>query len=223
MQQAKPEALTMVPGNAVGLQSTDTPPADDKAKAPSGFRADVEGLRALSVLLVIACHAGIPFLAGGFVGVDVFFVISGFLITGLLFREAAATGRVSIRNFYARRARRILPMAALVLLSVCLASWLLMPAIDRAGVGTDVTGAALFVSNWVFAAQANDYFAMNVTSSPVLHFWSLSVEEQFYLIWPVLVFALAVIGKRRGLSTGRKRALIGVGLALPIAASLAWS
>lgn len=209
--------------NAAGQQSTDLPSATSRTKAPSGFRADVEGLRALSVLLVVACHAGIPFLAGGFVGVDVFFVISGFLITGLLFREAAATGRVSIRNFYARRARRILPMAALVLLSVCIASWLLIPPIDRPGVGTDVTGAALFVSNWVFAAQANDYFAMTVASSPVLHFWSLSVEEQFYLIWPVLIFALAVIGKRRGLSTGRKRALIGIGLALPIAASLVWS
>ncbi len=195
----------------------------DVSPSHSGFRSDIEGLRALSVLLVALAHAGVPFLTGGFVGVDVFFVISGFLITGLLVRESDTTGKLSIRNFYARRARRILPMAALVLVSVCVASLFLMPQVDRHGVGTDVTGAALFVSNWVFAIQANDYFVADITSSPVLHFWSLSVEEQFYLIWPVLILVLASVAKRRGLGASAKRLLIGVGLAVPVTASLAWS
>ena len=180
-----------------------------------GFRADIEGLRAVSVLLVIAGHAGVPFLTGGFIGVDVFFVISGFLITGLLYRESTTTGRISLSGFYARRVRRILPMSALVLISVCVASWLLMPSIDRGGVAMDVTGAALFISNWVFAVQANDYFAMDVTSSPVLHFWSLSVEEQFYVFWPLLIIVIAFVSRRRAITVAI--------LAIPVAISLAIS
>jgi peptidoglycan/LPS O-acetylase OafA/YrhL len=182
------------------------------ATKKSRFRPDIEGLRAVSVLLVIAGHAGVPFLAGGFIGVDVFFVISGFLITGLLYRESTSTGRISLRDFYARRVRRILPMAAVVLVSICLASWLLMPSIDRGPVATDVSGAALFVSNWVFALQANDYFAMDVASSPVLHFWSLSVEEQFYVFWPLLMIVVALISRRR--------AVVLAVLAIPVVASL---
>jgi len=195
---------------AVDASPGESPGAADSNK--SRFRPDIEGLRAVSVLLVIAGHAGVPFLAGGFIGVDVFFVISGFLITGLLYRESTNTGRISLRDFYARRVRRILPMAAVVLVSICLASWLLMPSIDRGPVATDVSGAALFVSNWVFAVQANDYFAMDVASSPVLHFWSLSVEEQFYVFWPLLMIVVALISRRRSV-------IIAV-LAIPVIASL---
>ena len=160
----------------------------------SAFRPDVEGLRGLAVLLVVLFHAGLP-VAGGFVGVDVFFVISGFLITGLLLREHERSGRVSLSRFYARRIRRLLPAAAVVLVASLAATWAFVGLLDRPAVIADGASAALSVSNVRFALAEGDYFAAIARPSPFLHFWSLSVEEQFYLAWPALL--LVVAGGRR--------------------------
>jgi peptidoglycan/LPS O-acetylase OafA/YrhL len=151
------------------------------------FRPDLEGLRGVAILLVLAFHAGIPGIAGGFVGVDVFYVLSGFLITGLLVREHERSGAISLRDFYARRARRILPAAAVVLVLIVIASWFLVAPLQMPSVAADATAAALSVANIRFALQATDYFSNIAPPSPVLHYWSLSVEEQFYLIWPAFL------------------------------------
>ena len=153
----------------------------------STYRPDIDGLRAVAVIAVVLFHAGVPFLSGGFVGVDVFYVLSGFLITGLLVGELQRTGTVSLISFYARRIRRLLPASVLVLSVTALLSTVLLPPLSRADVGGDVVAAALYVSNWHFAAQATDYLSADMMPSPVLHFWSLGVEEQFYLVWPALI------------------------------------
>jgi peptidoglycan/LPS O-acetylase OafA/YrhL len=151
------------------------------------FRSDLEGLRAVAVLLVVLGHAGVPFAAGGYVGVDVFFVISGFLITSLLLREAVTTGRISIRRFYARRALRLLPAAALVLVTTLLAARLWLPAIRLGELSKDALSAAGYVANLRFAVTGTDYLNADAPPSPFQHFWSLAVEEQFYLLWPLLL------------------------------------
>ncbi|MFE2287095.1 acyltransferase family protein [Streptomyces sp. NPDC059443] len=185
------------------------PPASPSGSGESGpsphrsaFRPDIEGLRALAVLAVLAFHAGIPGLAGGFVGVDVFFVVSGYLITGLLVREAVTTGRIRLLDFFSRRARRLLPSAAVVLAAVALAgAWLTVP-LRRADLEHDVVAAALSAANWRFVAQQTDYLAAGRDQSPLLHFWSLAVEEQFYLLWAPLL-ALIVLGVTRSVRRGR--------------------
>src|SRR5919197_5057379 len=149
-------------------------------------RDDIQGLRAVAVLLVVLDHAGVPFLRGGYVGVDVFFVLSGFLITGLLLSEAARRGSVSIGGFYARRARRIIPAAALTLLVTDVAAHHLLNFVRARQVISDSVWAAAFGAN-VHFAQGTDYFARGQPPSPLLHFWTLSVEEQFYLVWPALL------------------------------------
>ncbi|MFE0463007.1 acyltransferase family protein [Kitasatospora sp. NPDC058965] len=162
-----------------------------------GFRPDIEGLRAVALLAVLAFHAGIPHLAGGFVGVDVFFVISGYLITGQLLREATATGRIRLAEFYSRRARRLLPSAAVVLTAVALAgAWLAAP-LRRTDLEYDVLASALSLANWRFVAQQTDYLAAGRDPSPLLHFWSLAVEEQFYLVWAPLLALLVWLAHRR--------------------------
>ncbi|MGY2130024.1 acyltransferase family protein [Blastococcus sp. SYSU DS0617] len=183
------------------------------------FRADIEGLRAVAVGLVLLAHvAGWP--AGGFIGVDVFFVISGFLITGLLLRERARTGRISFRGFYVRRARRILPAAAATLTVTVLASWFLFLGGRFTQTVSDVLWAAFFGANITFARQSTDYFQEGLPPSPVQHFWSLAVEEQFYLVWPVLILAIFAVPLARGRLRGP---LTGAVLLAVSAASLAWS
>lgn len=147
-------------------------------------------------MLVVLFHAGLP-VPGGFVGVDVFFVISGYLITGLLLREHRATGRVSLARFYARRVRRLLPAAAAVILVTLPAAFFVIGPLDRPGVMTDGAAAALSVSNVRFALAEGDYFTPISQPSPFLQFWSLSVEEQFYLVWPALLFLVARGGRLR--------------------------
>jgi peptidoglycan/LPS O-acetylase OafA/YrhL len=181
-------------------------------------RADIQGLRAVAVVGVVAAHvAGWP--GSGYLGVDVFFVISGFVITGVLLRDRQRRGRISLRAFYARRARRILPLALLVLaLTVAVSAWALT-AQRAAEVRTDALWAALFVSNWHAAAVGSDYFALGDAPSPVLHFWSLGVEEQFYLVWPWLVAgALAVAARHRS-----GRVVLGVLCAAVVVGSLGWA
>jgi peptidoglycan/LPS O-acetylase OafA/YrhL len=160
------------------------------------FRPDVEGLRGLAVLLVVLFHAGLG-VPGGFVGVDVFFVISGYLISGRLLRELDASGRIDFARFYARRVRRLLPAAAIVLVATLAVSWWLIDPLDRADVELDGAAAALFISNIRFAVVTGDYFSAVASPSPLLHFWSLAVEEQFYLLWPaVLLVAARLAGLR---------------------------
>ncbi|WSL80159.1 SGNH hydrolase domain-containing protein [Kitasatospora sp. NBC_01266] len=191
----------------------------------AGFRPDIEGLRAVALLAVLAFHAGVPHLAGGFVGVDVFFVISGYLITGQLLREALGTGRIRLAEFYSRRARRLLPSAALVLAAVALAGvWLTAP-LRRTDLEYDVLASALSVANWRFVAQQTDYLAAGRDPSPLLHFWSLAVEEQFYLLWAPLLALLAFLMIRQG--RRRLRAVLiavtSLGTAVSLLLALYWT
>jgi len=201
-------------------RSAETPASQVKAS----HRADIQGLRAVAVLLVVLAHADVPFVPGGFVGVDVFFVLSGFLITGLLLAEARKNGSVSLPEFYLRRARRILPAAALTLLVTNVAVFFALNFVRAREAVHDDLHAAWFAATFRFAAHGVDYFAQNDPPSPVLHYWSLSVEEQFYVVWPLL-FSLALFGvavMRRRNKIGRERRLLVIVLALT-AASLLWS
>jgi peptidoglycan/LPS O-acetylase OafA/YrhL len=186
------------------------------------FRADIEGLRGLAVLLVVLWHAGLPGLPGGFVGVDVFFVISGYLITGLITAEIRARGRLSLTTFYARRARRLLPSAALVLCAVAVAGYLLLPPIRWRDTAWDVVASALYLVNWRFAERSVDYLAATQAPSIVQHFWSLAVEEQFYLVWPLLLVAVAVAVRRRPDRRAFRPIALRVVAALAVG-SFAWS
>jgi peptidoglycan/LPS O-acetylase OafA/YrhL len=179
------------------------------------------------VLLVVFAHAGVWFLPGGFVGVDVFFVLSGFLITNLLLVEARTRGSVSLLEFYLRRARRILPAAVLTLLVTDIAAFFLLNFLQARDAVHDSIHAAAFASNFHFAAEQVDYFARSQPPSPLLHYWSLSVEEQFYLVWPLLfsvaLFGIALVRRRRsGANHRHERRLLLVILALA-GGSLVWS
>ena len=137
------------------------------------FRADIQGLRALSVLVVVLAHSEIPGFFGGFVGVDVFFVLSGFLISRLLIEEIAATGSIDLPRFWIRRARRLLPNALLTLLATLLLTAFVFRAYDLATLAEEISWSVLEVSNFYFADRAIDYFRLDGGPSPVLHFWSL--------------------------------------------------
>lgn len=178
------------------------------------FRPDIEGLRAIAILLVVAAHAGVPWLAGGFVGVDVFFVLSGFLITGKLVQEVTETGKIQLLPFYVRRLRRLLPALLLMLLLVGLASrWLVSPS-DQAEQFFTARMAGLWLSNFYFALANLDYFAPGSESNLYLHTWSLGVEEQFYLIWPALVLWLVGGDGARGISRLKIGMLVVTGASL---------
>ncbi|HEX4304545.1 MAG TPA: acyltransferase family protein [Solirubrobacterales bacterium] len=172
----------------------------DQAEAGRRFRPDIEGLRAVAIVAVLLCHAGVGFLAGGYVGVDVFFVISGFLITRLLLGEMDRTGTISLRGFYARRAKRLLPLSAVLLATVGVLSMILLSPLRNTEVAGDIIASALYVANWHFAAQSVDYFAQGLEPSPVLHLWSLAIEEQFYLVWPGLMLIATWFWRRTGRS-----------------------
>lgn len=159
-------------------------------------RRDIEGLRAVAVLVVVAYHAGITGFAGGFIGVDVFFVISGFLITSLLLNEKISTGRIDLREFYARRIRRLLPISTVVLVVSTLSALVLLPSTSFSSLGSDVVAAAGFVVNMLFAARGTDYLAGDAEPSIFQHYWSLAVEEQFYLIWPSLLAVVSLNAKK---------------------------
>ncbi len=152
-----------------------------------GFRPEIEGMRGVAILIVVLFHCSVPGFSGGFVGVDVFFVLSGFLITGLLVAEIQKTSELSLVRFYARRIRRLLPASALTLaITLLIGAMILAPhELDLAGHAS--RAAALNISNIFFDIHAGDYFAPNVKSNPILHTWSLAVEEQFYLFWPLLL------------------------------------
>ncbi len=158
-------------------------------------RQDLQGMRAVAVLTVFANHV-FDWPSGGFVGVDIFFVLSGFFITGILIRERTATGKLSFRNFYVRRVKRILPSALLVLTVTVAGSYLLLPATRAKSTLLDALYASIFMSNIRFEALGADYFQRGQPPSPVLQYWSLSIEEQFYFVWPFMLVALFAISRR---------------------------
>ena len=181
--------------------STDTDPvADDDGGAPTRrpFRADIQGLRAVSVLLVVLYHARLSAASGGYIGVDVFFVISGYLITQRLVGELAVSGTVSLRGFYAGRARRILPMAMLVAVVTVIASVVVLAPLPARRVAGDTVAAGAYVINYRLAGRQTNYFASAAPPSPLQHYWSLAIEEQFYLLWPVVVIAASRARRRDG-------------------------
>lgn len=160
-------------------------------KSSTAKISEIQGLRALAATLVLIFHA--QFIPGGFIGVDVFYVISGFLITGLLLKELNSTGRISLRAFYLRRSKRLLPASFLVLFVTALFAWLLLPPVSRGSIGRDLIATTLYISNYLFAWWQNDYQNLNATPSPFIHYWSLAVEEQFYIFWPLFIIALAKV------------------------------
>ena len=159
-----------------------------------GFRPDIQGTRAIAVVMVVVYHLHPAWLPGGFAGVDVFFVISGFLITGHLLREYRKTSRVNLLAFWGRRAKRLVPAAVLVLTATWLLSRLVLPVTRLADTAAQIRASALYYQNWQLAWNAVDYLKSADAASPVQHFWSLSVEEQFYLGWPLLFLLAATVG-----------------------------
>jgi peptidoglycan/LPS O-acetylase OafA/YrhL len=187
-----------------------------------GFRPDIQGLRALAVSMVMIYHLYPSLVPGGFAGVDVFFVISGFLITGHLWRGYRRDGKVRLLDFWGRRARRLVPAAALVLTVTWFASWFMLPAGRLADTAGQIRASALYYQNWQLAHEAVNYLTADEAATPVQHFWSLSVEEQFYLIWPLLFVAAALAHRRHGAVRSGRVLLAGFVVTLT-AASLAYS
>lgn len=188
----------------------------------STFRNDIAGLRTIAILSVVLVHAGVSWIPGGFVGVDVFFVISGFLITGQLLRDYEATGRIHLKDFWARRARRLLPALAFVALTVLAVSPFIFSPLEFKELASQSGAAVLSVSNMLFAFQAADYFGHEVQESPFLHTWSLGVEEQFYLALPLLLVIVFWAARRLGWNTRRATLLTLLScLAVSFAASAA--
>ena len=193
------------------------------AREKGVFRGDIQGLRAVAVLAVIADHL-FHWPSGGFVGVDIFFVISGFLISGHLVREYSKTGGISFVGFYKRRVKRILPAAVLVTAVTLAASWALFNASRAQSVTWDAAWAMIFSANWHFAAAGTDYMQLDGPMSPLQHFWSLAVEEQFYFVWPILiVLTLGHFTKRRGWATARGLRVLGLVMAGVIACSFIYA
>jgi peptidoglycan/LPS O-acetylase OafA/YrhL len=166
---------------------------DEAGTAPGDrrFRPDIQGLRAVAILLVVLYHAHIPGVGGGFVGVDVFFVISGFVITGVLLRERASTGGTSILAFYARRVRRIIPAASLVIVVTVLAAYVVLGPVSGRQTAVDGQWASVFLVNFHFIATETNYLASQTPPSPLQNFWSLAVEEQFYVVYPTIFLLVA--------------------------------
>ena len=195
-------------------------PLPARTGKPSKFRPDIQGIRTIAVLSVLLYHAGLPWLPGGFVGVDIFFVVSGFLITGGIVKELQEHGRFSLKDFYIRRMARILPAATVTLVATVAATWLLLPETRWGQIGREAFASGLYFVNWLFAESAVDYLAQDQAPSPLQHFWSLAVEEQFYIVWPLLLMLVAwlalrsKVGLRKGLFTA---------LALIAVPSFAWS
>ncbi|EUA14952.1 acyltransferase family protein [Mycobacterium kansasii 732] len=163
----------------------------DRPERYGGIPA-LDGLRAIAVTLVLAGHGGIPGMGGGFIGVDIFFVLSGFLITSLLLDELRHTGRISLTAFWIRRARRLLPALVLMVLTVTAAREFL-PYQALTGLRSDAIAAFLWMANWRFVAQKTDYFTQGAPPSPLQHTWSLGVEEQYYIAWPLLLIAVTLL------------------------------
>ncbi|WP_345153019.1 acyltransferase family protein [Arthrobacter ginkgonis] len=226
------------PGHpSAGLPSAGPPAAESAPGQARRFLPEVQALRALAVLLVVAYHFAPGLVPGGFVGVDVFFVISGFLITGHLLREVRATGRIDLPAFWAGRVRRILPAALATVAAVVVATLLLEPETQWGLASRQALASVFSVQNWVLAADAVDYLAAEHQPTALQHFWSLGVEEQFYLVWPLLVAGAAALAAGRTVLRSRSRprapfplrsgdrfpALAGALFGAVVVASLGWS
>jgi peptidoglycan/LPS O-acetylase OafA/YrhL len=181
------------------------------------FRPDVEGLRAVAIVTVVLYHAAIPGFGGGYVGVDVFFVISGFVITELLLRQVDRYGRPQFGTFYARRARRILPAAGLVVVVAVLATYKWLGFIRGDEVADDARWVAVFLGNVHFAAIGTNYFQSQLPPSPLQNYWSLAVEEQFYLVYPTAILLLTLAWRAYDL---RRKVMLFTGAVVIL--SLAW-
>jgi peptidoglycan/LPS O-acetylase OafA/YrhL len=170
---------------------------DEAGTAPGdrAFRPDIQGLRAVAVVLVVLFHAHVPGLTGGYVGVDVFFVISGFVITGVLLREHASTGSTSILNFYGRRVRRIIPAATLVIIAAVIASFVLLGPLSGDQTASDARWASVFLINIHFASTGTNYLSAQLPPSVLQNYWSLAVEEQFYLVYPTIFLLVAGLSR----------------------------
>ena len=182
------------------------------------YQPALDGLRALAVAAVIAYHLGYPWAQGGFLGVDAFFVLSGYLITSLLLAERSDTGRVSLRGFWTRRARRLLPALFVMLAAVCLYAASTVPAIQLGTLRGDAFAAIFYVSNWHAISAGQSYFALFAAPLPLTHLWSLAIEEQFYLVWPLIVLGLFRVsgGTRRGLWIGTIAGIVGSQIAMTL-------
>ncbi len=189
------------------------PPANSWSHRPA-----IDGLRALAVYLVVGFHAGLAHLQGGFIGVDLFFVLSGFLVTNVILRQLHETGEFSFARFYARRARRLLPAACLAIIGTAVGAVLITNPLDRVDLVPDARAASLWFANWHFIADEGNYFSADDAPSPFLHFWSLAIEEQFYLAFPVVALALLRI-RHRWLIT----AAIGMALICGVVLQLYWA
>ena len=217
-QMTADDSYTDAVGTGDGARAEGREP--QRGRPQAGFVAELEGLRGVAILLVVLFHAHLLGGPSGFVGVDVFFVLSGFLITALLVRELEERGRINLSAFYVRRARRILPASLLVILLTVAAGMLLASPLDVPGIASDGAAAALSAGNIQFALRAVDYFAQDQAPSPLLHYWSLGVEEQFYLVWPFVFVLIGALAMRFEAVRRQPRIALGVLLGAITIASL---
>lgn len=196
----------------------------EATKPPTGHqrRLDIEGLRAIAVVAVVLDHL-VHWPHGGFVGVDIFFVISGYLISGILLREAKATGRISFRQFYIRRMKRILPAAALVLSVTVTASYVILYGGRASSIAGDAFWSLLFSANWRFAVLGTDYMNSGSSVSPLQHYWSLGVEEQFYIFWPWIILGALYLARRLRSNPRGIRAILATAIGATILLSFAFA
>ena len=191
-----------------------------KTQPASNLRPDIQALRALAVLAVVVYHLWPAVLPGGFVGVDIFFVISGYLITGQLWRQVLRDGRVNFTDFWARRARRLLPASLLVISATMATAFFFIPKEQLTKFVGDAVGSAFYVANWQLIAKSTNYLEDTASPSPFQHFWSLSVEEQYYIVWPIILFVALMLAKLIRLKA--KWSVVAV-LALIVAGGLVYS
>ncbi len=188
------------PGNAPPRPAADAPPQSESAERPAGhgslpYQPALDGLRAVAVLSVIGYHLNEHWALGGFLGVDAFFVLSGFLITTLLVREHRRTGGIRVLAFWGRRIRRLLPALLLVLGFVALYTHFAVPPWNRTAIRADGIASLFYVANWRFVLNEQSYFTLFSAASPLRHTWSLAIEEQFYLVWPLVVIACLALAR----------------------------